>query len=134
MNINEIQKMEKVELHCHLDGILNKTILEKLRKQDSDLPHDLLETIQPVQSLSEFMDWFGITMPFFNKSWDRLLFVLKEHIQNLIQNHVIYAEIMVPKSELPQDKTELINKFSQFRALRFNATGSPSHSAPSVWE
>lgn len=110
------RNIEKVELHCHLDGILNPSILKEilLRKHTSMKIEDL-ESVYPVRCFNDFINWFNKTNPHFESLSDYKP-IINHHLQNLIAQNVIYAEIMIPSGSLSLDEEEMRDCVEEFRA------------------
>ncbi len=105
----------KVELHCHLDGILNPSILKEiLLKRNTSLKIEELESAYPVLCFDDFINWFNKTNPHF-KSLPDYKPIINHHVQNLRTQNVIYAELMIPSGSLPLDKEKMLECVQEFR-------------------
>jgi adenosine deaminase len=113
-----IALLPKVELHCHLDGIVDPGMLRELREQGHELPlsPEALETAYPVQGYDDFIRWFSIADAV-NRDLDRFRPILALHIERLKAQRVVYTEIMIAGGEIPlHDKAEALQKLGEFRA------------------
>lgn len=107
----------KIELHCHLDGILDPEMARDIRAEDPGFPVDpeLLAGAYPVDSFQRFSDWWRFPAAL-QGDLDRFRPVLKRHLKRLAAEDVIYAELMIGGSEIPVDTSEAIDKLSEVRA------------------
>lgn len=107
-----------VELHCHLDGILDPPMLERLIADGHRLPlsvSTLLETY-PVDSYEKFESWHR-TVSVMEGNLDNYKPVLALHAERLRAEGVGYAEIMISSSDIPRDRDELVPRMKDFRAF-----------------
>lgn len=110
--------LPKAELHCHMDGIIDPDILQKIQRLGYDCPLDLamLQAAYPVRTFDEFVHWFSIA-GLVGGAARNFLPILAQHIERLKTQNVTYAEIMLGSSELPHDDGHLIDEFSAFREV-----------------
>ncbi len=110
------QHIPKVELHCHLDGIVDPAMLRAIQQQGHALPltPQALQAAYPVMNFDGFIKWFGVAEPIEDDS-EHFKPILAAHIERLKAQNVIYAEIMLGTSELPRDEGRLIEGFGAFR-------------------
>jgi adenosine deaminase len=106
----------KVELHCHLEGILSRAMLRSIRQELPDYPidPDLFEQAYPVADFEGFLGWWEYTHPL----WHSLAYfypILSRYISELKVQQVRYAEIMIAFSLLHEDAALALD---QMRALR----------------
>ncbi|MHC5037511.1 MAG: amidohydrolase family protein [Planctomycetota bacterium] len=89
--------LEKVELHCHLDGLLSPPILEAVQAKGMCPELDLgkMRGLFPVTSLESWFRLGAFQAPFVNGNGELLLEILKLHLKDLVSQHVKYAEIML---------------------------------------
>ena len=108
--------LPKVELHCHLDGILDPAMAREVRAEDPLFPVDpeRFEQFYPVDSYESFMRWWECIAPL-EGDLDRFRPILRRHIQRLKRQGVVYLELMVGGSEIPQDLGEAREKLAEFR-------------------
>jgi adenosine deaminase len=115
----------KIELHCHLDGIIDLAMAQSIRSEDSSFPLDpeAFASAYAVDSFERFSEWWRLPSAL-QGDIDRFRPVLGRHLQRLLAQEVIYAELMVGGSEIPRDSTEALDKLGQFRDwLRAQAAG-----------
>jgi adenosine deaminase len=106
----------KVELHCHLLGILKRAMLGSIRQEFPDYPVDPIrfEEAYPVHDFESFLHWWDYTRP----TWEALSYfypVLERHIAGLKAQQVRYAEIMVVLSVLPGDPAAAVDQMTALR-------------------
>jgi adenosine deaminase len=106
----------KAELHCHLDGILDRTMLRDIRRDDPGFPIDPHEFEQayPVHDLKSFWNWWRFIDPI-EGELDNFRPILGQHIARLKAQNVRYAEVMLAHGELPRDPAEAVDKVRAFR-------------------
>jgi len=110
------QHIPKVELHCHVDGIVDPPMLREIEARGISFPitAEALQAAYPVRNFDEFIKWFGMAEPI-EEDTQHFKPILAAHIGRLIAQNVIYAEIMLGTSELPRDDGKLIEEFGKFR-------------------
>jgi adenosine deaminase len=113
---NSLQALPKAELHCHLDGILDRAMLRDIRAGDPAFPIDPaeFERAYPVEGYDRFWKWWQFTGPL-DGQLNAHLPILVHHVQRLKVYNVRYAEIMIASGELPRDAAMAIDAV---RALR----------------
>lgn len=99
-----MQDLPKVELHCHLFGVLNPAIVRAIRQQVADFPIDVEEmaALYPVDSIESFWRWW---QPIHRlRMSDPVFFhpILQMHIQQLKAHNVRYAEVNIPVISVEQ--------------------------------
>jgi adenosine deaminase len=111
------QHLPKVELHCHVDGIVDPPMLREIEARGISLPvtAEALQAAYPVTNFDEFIKWFGVADPIEDDT-QHFKPVLAAHVERLIAQNVIYAEIMLGTSELPRDAGRSVEEFGKFRA------------------
>ena len=112
----ESGQVPKVELHCHLDGVVTADMLAAW-PEPCPVPRTLLDRIGPVQDMAGFQRWFDVVSPSFVGKLERFHTIVTEHARRLANDRVIYAELMVSKSEMPKDRGELIEAFNRLRSV-----------------
>ena len=60
MTIEELQRMPKVELHCHLDGSLSKEFIEK--RLSRKVTQQELGVSDDCSSLAEYLEKFDLPL------------------------------------------------------------------------
>ncbi len=111
-----LKTLPKVELHCHLDGILSPSMARDIRAEDPTFPidPDALQHAYPITDRANFFNWWTFTraidgeLPYFHP-------ILRHYVERLKAQHVVYAEIMIGSGELPVDTTEAIEKIMALR-------------------
>jgi adenosine deaminase len=111
----DIAKIPKIELHCHLDGILSADVTAEIRKLRPDYP------LQPqdfanksVQDYDSFWQWWSILTPV--RKQLRLLFpALQVYISRLKRQNVRYLELMIGSSDAGSDTAEALDNLQELR-------------------
>jgi adenosine deaminase len=108
--------LPKVELHCHLDGIMDPPMLREIERRGVQLPvsSETLEAAYPIQSCEGFFNWGRAIRPL-EGELERLKPFLAVHLERLKSQEVVYTEIMIASSEIPRDRQELVGKVQEFR-------------------
>ncbi len=111
-----LERIPKVELHCHLDGLVDPPMLRELQAQGVRLPilPETLQAAYPVQSFDDFIQWGRAADPL-EGDLDRFKPLLALHLGRLKSQNVVYTEIMIASSEIPRDKQELVGRVRDFR-------------------
>lgn len=114
--IPKIPKIPKIELHCHLDGTIDPPMLREIQRRGFQVPlsPETIETAYPVRSFDDFVRWGSVIKPFYT-DLEILKPILAIHLERLKAQNVVYTEIMIPMSNIPRDKGELISKVKEFR-------------------
>ncbi len=111
-----ISNLKKVELHCHLLGVIHPSLLNQLKSQDYILVDlDKLNKAYPVIGKEGFQRWLDITVPYQSASINIILALLEIHINNLINQNVVYAEIMISPIIFPEQLDKMTLAFDLFR-------------------
>ena len=60
-----METLPKVELHCHMDGILDPGMLRDLRRSDPAFPilPEELERAYPITDIQSFFGWWSFIRP-----------------------------------------------------------------------
>ena len=79
----------KVELHCHLEGALNRAMLENIRQEHPAFPidPDTFAQAYPVADFDSFLNWWKYITPI----WGKLMNfypILASYITQLKAQHV----------------------------------------------
>ncbi len=108
--------LRKVELHCHLDGVLTPAMVRDIRRETPAFPIDPagFERAYPIKDLPSFWRWFDFVKPLYG-SLEFYYPILKRHIERLKAHGVDYAEVMVPGSAFLQGPIEAVEKMRPFR-------------------
>jgi adenosine deaminase len=112
------QPLPKVELHCHLDGILSREMLNAIIIDDPSFPVNpqVLNQYYPVNDIESFFKWWKAIEPI-EGDLMRFVPVLTQHIDNLKSQNVVYSEIMVAAGEIPEDISEALEKMRVLREV-----------------
>ena len=118
--------MQKVELHCHLDGLVDPPMLAELKKRGlgAGMDPEALGAIVPVGSVEQWMgEYAAMVLPCLTPP-ERLGTHLEIHIQNLIRQRVVYAEVMVSGMLLPlEGEAKVIERFVALREIADRTAG-----------
>jgi hypothetical protein len=121
MNLR-IAGSEKVELHCHIDGILDPQMAASLRARGHDFgfdPDDFARRY-PFDSAKKWgTDYYDFLDPYLVPLEERLSAILDCHIERLKSQRVTYAEIFV--SRLLGTTNDFGALTEMFRRLRHRA-------------
>jgi adenosine deaminase len=112
----DIKALPKAELHCHLDGVLDRAMAWDIHRHDPTFPVDPLEfeRAYPVEDFDSFWNWFSFVKPIYGE----LAFlypILDRHIERLKAQSVRYSEVMIAASTLAQDQAEAIDQLKNLR-------------------
>ena len=126
---DEVKELRKVELHCHVDGLLDPSLVRELDARGRSHPFELdkLSRACPARTFETWQEDYGpLVSPHFHENAALLLDTVEVHLDRLVAQNVVYTEIMLTSfirqcAEL-DDQGEL---FKQFRGLgdRFEASG-----------
>ncbi len=108
--------LPKVELHCHLDGVLGAEMAREICREHPGFilgPDDLQRGL-PVTDLATFWAWWDVIRPLMGDVAN-FLPVLEKHINHLKAQRVVYAEIMIASGGLSRDSSRAVE---QVRAVR----------------
>ncbi len=112
-----LNKIPKVELHCHLIGVVNANLLRQLQHQNEPIlvnPYEL-DAIYPINGRQGFTQWLNVTRPYQNADYHYFLPIIRSHIKHLIAQNVCYTEIMISPTMFPQAIDDALKSFSTFR-------------------
>jgi adenosine deaminase len=105
----DIRDLEKVELHCHLDGLLNPELLKQVNARQPVIPLPVEELAQ-VCPVTSFRQWTRQYIPLMDQylanRGELLLEVFTAFIKQLKQQFVIYTEIMFDAFQLQYESLE----------------------------
>ena len=113
MNLNAIPK---VELHCHMDGILDPGMAVELQRDDASFPvsPEGLEQAYPITNMDNFFSWWDFIKPI-QGSLTHFYPIISKHIERLSAQNVRYAELMIAAGELSSDPAEALDEIRAFR-------------------
>ncbi|MBU1433097.1 hypothetical protein KKF91_21375 [Myxococcota bacterium] len=104
-----------VELHCHLDGLLDPAMLSDPGVARLPLDHEGLRRDTPVQGRAAFWRWFEHSRAL-EGHLARYQPILKLQAQRWIHQGLRYVELMIGSSEIPRDHEEMRAQLGAFRA------------------
>jgi adenosine deaminase len=112
----DIKALAKVELHCHLDGVLDRAMAWDIHRHDPSFPIDPreFERAYPVTGFESFWNWFSFIKPL-DGELAYVYPILDRHIERLKAQRVRYAEVMITASFIPQDRLEAVEKVAALR-------------------
>lgn len=111
------EAVPKVELHCHLIGVLNSQLLSDLATAGETVLVKP-EAVTPVGWLEGpqgFADWLDRVEPYKSATWRQYLPILGWHIDRLISQNVVYAEVMISPLMFSRDLSEAADEFAEFQ-------------------
>lgn len=114
----------KVELHCHLDGLLSPTLLAELiaRGMGDGLDARALSANVPVRGWDHWINAYAPAAAPQERPEARFMAVLELHLAGLRRQGVSYAEIMLA-GLLRGEVTEAVERVRAFRAAADRASG-----------
>jgi adenosine deaminase len=117
LDMDTIATLPKVELHCHLDGIVDPEMLRELRRREIELPltPEALAAGYPVNDFESFIRWFAATEPLSGRL-DLYKPIIAVHLERLEAQRTVYTEIFVASGELPLDPLAAVDAMTDFRA------------------
>lgn len=112
----EIAALPKVELHCHMDGILTTQMARDIRAIDPDFPvaPEDFAPYFPIHDVDSFFRWWGVAKPIDGKI-HHYYPIISRYIDHLKAQNVHYFEVMIALGELPGDTLEVVDKVLAFR-------------------
>ncbi|WP_171335488.1 adenosine deaminase [Enterococcus cecorum] len=89
-----LQRVPKVELHCHLDGSISMACLEKMAKKDGYPLENLAKVHAPkkCQNLQAYLDSFDAVLPLL-QSEENLTMAAYDLVEQVSRENVRYLEI-----------------------------------------
>ena len=113
----DINALPKIELHCHLDGIIDPVMARTLRQRDPAFPLDpeYLAQAYPVYDFESFINWWHFIAPV-EGSLRHFYPILGQYIEQLKAQNVHYAEIMIAGGDLPTDHGQAVEAMQAYRA------------------
>jgi len=112
----DIKALPKAELHCHLDGVLDRAMARDIHYHEPSFPIDPreFERAYPVEGFASFWNWFNFVKPICGELV-YLYPILDRHMARLKAQSVLYSEVMIAASHLPQDEAEAIDQLRDLR-------------------
>jgi len=119
--VQSIHLLPKVELHCHLLGVISPGILAELRRKGVPVlvEPDVLAENYPVTDLNSFRRWVDVLKPYQCPAPELMRPILAAHIDSLIAQHVVYTEIMLSPTMFPRENEQFFSAFHQWREWAF---------------
>jgi adenosine deaminase len=113
--------LPKVELHCHLLGVITPALLEQMHREGEPVlvAPEALAAAYPVCDIHSFKRWLEVLKPYQAASAERMLPILRAHADNLIAHNTVYAEIMLSPTMFPREPAALVATFSRWREWAF---------------
>ena len=113
-----IASLPKAELHCHLDGVLDRAMLHQIREADPTFPIDpaVFEQAYPVHNFDTFLRWWQFCQPIYGQL-PRYYPILRAHIERLKTEGVRYTELMIPSGSLPRQPAQAVEAMTALRAF-----------------
>jgi adenosine deaminase len=111
-----MSNIPKVELHCHLDGIVDAEMVEEILQEEPDFPIQPihLESDHPIHDRDSFFAWWHRIDPI-QGSLHFFYPILRKHIQRLKSQNVHYTEITIPTGDMPCSAKNVLDEMSRFR-------------------
>lgn len=112
------ETVPKVELHCHLIGTLSAGLLSELQREGKRVlvaP----ESVSPVRfgdGPQGFANWLQSVEVYKSACWRDYLAILEKHIERLIAQGVVYAELMISPMMFDRRIPALVDEFAEFQA------------------
>jgi len=107
----------KVELHCHLLGVISPSILSRIQRDGGTVlvEPDALAARYPVTDLESFRCWVDALKPYQCPAPELMRPILAAHVQSLIAQNVVYTEIMVSPTMFPSERRLFFSAFHRWR-------------------
>jgi adenosine deaminase len=121
----DVATVDKVELHCHIDGLLDPPMLRDLRADGHDfgLAPETLEARYPFSSMERWTHgYYEFVAPYLEPRHERMPLVFAQHLGRLRRQRVVYAEVFV--SSLLFAFEDVGRVVELFRLLRHIADGA----------
>jgi len=111
-----LKTLPKVELHCHLDGILDTGMVRDICQADPEFPIQPgeLEQAYPIDDVESFFRWWDYIDPI----QGRLACfypILGRYIERLKAQNVRYSEIMITTGDFPRDTGKAVEEVAALR-------------------
>jgi adenosine deaminase len=119
-----VDTIDKIELHCHLDGLLGPAMLAELdhRGIATGVDRDALAAAVPVRSHAHWLDTYVPLVEHAVRDANVLAAMLEIHVASLVAQRASYAELMV-SGLLPGAEADVIERFERLRAAADRASG-----------
>ena len=107
----------KVELHCHLDGIVDRAMAWDIHRDDPHYPLDPCEFERafPIGNDAEsFFKWWEFIEPI-EGALENFYPIMDRHIERLKAQGVRYSEVMIGAGETVRDPVQAVEQVGAFR-------------------
>lgn len=112
----DLNELPKVELHCHLLGVISPQLIAEVSQSGAVLVSAAdLGQVLPISKKEEFQEAIDVLAPYQAASWQTYAPILAHHLDSLLQQNVVYTELMISPLMFPQEKAKMIASFRQFR-------------------
>jgi adenosine deaminase len=111
------EAVPKVELHCHLIGVLNARLLKTLRAEGHPVlvaPDDLTP-VGSDEGADGFARWLTRVEPYKSAGWRTYMPIISWHMERLVEQGAVYAELMISPLMFSRDLGAAVEEFAQFR-------------------
>jgi adenosine deaminase len=107
----------KVELHCHLVGVIDPGMLRALERKRAAVLADpnVLASAYPVVGMDSFVRWLEVLKPYQGMAAEHLRPILAAHVENLAAQGVAYSEIMISPTIFPGEFRAMLRAFHRWR-------------------
>lgn len=119
--MDQWRQLPKVELHCHLLGVISPALLRSLEREGRSVlvRPEALEPLWPVSNLASFQRWIDLLKPYQTASPEHMRPVLAAQVGALLAQNVVYAEIMLSPAMFPRERHALLTAFHRWRGWTF---------------
>ncbi len=120
------EAVPKVELHCHLIGVLNARLIGALKAsgQPALVPPEDITPVGYDEGADGFARWLASVEPYKSADWRTYLPILDWHMERLVEQGVVYAELMISPLMFPRDLSAALDELAEFRHwVRHNERG-----------
>jgi adenosine deaminase len=109
--------LPKVELHCHLLGVIDPALLRHVRQCGGSIlvEPSALDSACPISDISSFRRWVAVLKPYQAATPEAMRPILAAHVSNLIAQHVVYSEIMISPTMFPRELPAMLHAFHRWR-------------------
>lgn len=107
----------KVELHCHLLGVIDPALLAGIRDGGGQIlvEPEVLQRVCPVSDLPGFLRWLDVLRPYQAASPELMRPILAAHVARLIAQRVVYTELMVSPTMFPGERRAQLRALHRWR-------------------
>ncbi len=118
----DVARLDKAELHCHIDGLLDPALLDELRADGHDfgLAAAELRARYPIDSLAAWeRDYCAFVEPWLQPRAVRLPLLLERQLRRLKAQRVVYAEIELARDVFGFDEPAFARIFASTMKAAF---------------